>query len=97
MKKLLAPFAHGALHLQNHIVMAPMTRSRALHNVPNELMATYYQQRAAAGLIVTEGTAPSPDGLGYPRIPGAFSEEQVAGWRKVTEACTPAAPKSSCS
>jgi N-ethylmaleimide reductase len=63
-----------------------MTRSRALHNVPNALMATYYQQRSTAGLIITEATAPSPDGLGYPRIPGIFSEEQVEGWRKVTEA-----------
>ncbi len=59
--------------------MAPMTRSRALQNVPNELMVTCYQQRAAAGLIVTEGTAPGPEGLGYPRIPGVFPEDQGAG------------------
>jgi N-ethylmaleimide reductase len=72
MKKLLAPFAHGPLQLQNHVVMAPMTRSRALHNVPNALMATYYQQRSAAGLIITEGTAPSSDGLGYPAFRASF-------------------------
>jgi N-ethylmaleimide reductase len=61
--------------------MAPMTRNRSLGNVPGELVATYYQQRAGAGLIVTEGTAPDPDGLGYARIPGVFSAAQVAGWR----------------
>jgi N-ethylmaleimide reductase len=62
-----------------------MTRSRAIGNVPNELMARYYRQRAGAGLIVTEGTSPSPNGLGYPRIPGIFSDEQEAGWRGVTD------------
>jgi N-ethylmaleimide reductase len=66
--------------------MAPMTRSRAPGNVPNDLMAKYYRQRASAGLIVTEGTSPSPNGLGYARIPGIFSEAQVAGWKKVTQA-----------
>jgi N-ethylmaleimide reductase len=64
--------------------MAPMTRSRALNNIPNDLMATYYKQRATAGLIITEGTSPSPNGLGYARIPGIFSEAQVEGWKKVT-------------
>lgn len=72
--------------LANRAVMAPMTRSRALGNVPNDLMATYYGQRAEAGLIVTEGTAPTPHGLGYPRIPGIFSDAQVQGWKPVTEA-----------
>jgi N-ethylmaleimide reductase len=66
--------------------MAPMTRSRAIGNVPNDLMAEYYEQRSSAGLIITEGTAPSPNGLGYARIPGNFSDAQVAGWRKVTAA-----------
>ena len=66
--------------------MAPMTRSRAINNVPNELMAGYYAQRAGAGLIITEGTAPLPAALGYPRIPGIFSAEQVEGWKKVTAA-----------
>jgi N-ethylmaleimide reductase len=72
--------------MQNRIVMAPMTRNRAIDNLPNALMAEYYAQRASAGLIVTEGTSPSPDGLGYPRIPGLFFEAQVAGWKGVTEA-----------
>jgi len=66
--------------------MAPMTRSRAIGNLPNELMATYYAQRSGAGLIVTEGTSPSPEGLGYPRIPGIYSQAQVEGWKKVTGA-----------
>jgi len=76
----------GDIELQNRIVMAPMTRSRAIGNVPNELMAMYYSQRASAGLIITEGTAPSPNGLGYARIPGCFSKDQVEGWKKVTSA-----------
>lgn len=71
---------------KNHIVMAPMTRSRATGNLPNELMARYYEQRAAAGLIITEGTAPVPDGTGYTRIPGIYSEAQVEGWKKTTAA-----------
>ncbi|MCB9686415.1 MAG: alkene reductase [Alphaproteobacteria bacterium] len=83
---LFSPYQLGPIELANRIVMSPMTRSRALGNVPNELIATYYAQRAEAGLIVTEGTSPSPDGLGYARIPGLFSAEQVAGWRKVTTA-----------
>lgn len=66
--------------------MAPMTRCRAIGNVPNELMAQYYSQRSEAGLIITEGTSPSPNGLGYARIPGIFSDNQIKGWRKTTEA-----------
>ena len=66
--------------------MAPMTRSRAVGNIPNDIMAKYYGNRADAGLIITEGTAPSPDGLGYARIPGLFNKEQVTGWKKVTAA-----------
>lgn len=66
--------------------MAPMTRSRATGNIPNELMAKFYSQRAAAGLIITEGTSPSPNGLGYSRIPGIFSVVQVEGWKKITNA-----------
>lgn len=76
----------GQLTLQNRLVMSPMTRNRATGNVPNELMAQYYAQRAGAGLIITEGTSPSPNGLGYPRIPGIFSAAQVAGWKRVAEA-----------
>jgi N-ethylmaleimide reductase len=69
------------------MVMAPMTRSRAVEaSTPNALMAEYYAQRAAAGLIVTEGTSPSPNGVGYPRIPGLWSAGQVAGWKLVTDA-----------
>jgi N-ethylmaleimide reductase len=67
--------------------MAPMTRSRAVDaNTPNALMAEYYGQRAAAGLIITEGVSPSPNGLGYARIPGLFNDQQVRGWRMVTDA-----------
>ncbi len=83
---LFTPAKLGSLTLSNHIVMAPMTRSRAIGNVPNDLMATYYGQRATAGLIITEGTSPSPNGLGYARIPGIYSEEQVEGWKKITTA-----------
>jgi len=68
-------------------VMAPMTRSRALEaNTPNALMAEYYGQRASAGLIVTEATSPSPNGLGYARIPALFDAGHVAGWKLVTDA-----------
>ncbi len=75
----------GKLQLNNRIVMAPMTRSRAVGNIPNELMEKYYRMRAGAGLIITEGASPSPNGLGYARIPGMFSDAQVQGWKKVTE------------
>ncbi len=84
--KLFEPAKVGAIALKNHIVMSPMTRCRAIGNVPNDLMAEYYKQRSGAGLIVTEGTSPSPNGLGYARIPGMFSKEQVEGWKKVTTA-----------
>jgi N-ethylmaleimide reductase len=83
---LFTPEKIGALDLKNRIVMAPMTRSRAIGNIPNEIMATYYEQRSGAGLIITEGTSPSPNGLGYARIPGIFSDEQVEGWKKITTA-----------
>jgi len=86
MNTLLTPYNKGSLQLKNHLVMAPMTRSRAINNLPNELMVAYYAQRAGAGLIITEGTAPSPDALGYSRIPGIFSKEQTTAWRAVTEA-----------
>ena len=86
MSLLFSKATLGSLPLQNHLVMAPMTRNRATGNIPNELMAQYYAQRATAGLIITEGTSPSPNGLGYPRIPGIFSAEQIAGWKLVTDA-----------
>lgn len=89
MEHLFTPHAVGELTVNNRIVMAPMTRSRALNNIPNELMAEYYGQRAAAGLLITEGTSPSPNGLGYARIPGIFTDEQVKGWRKITSAVHP--------
>jgi len=85
MKKLLMPFLKGNFELKNHLVMAPMTRSRAIGNLPNQLMAAYYGQRTGAGLIVTEGTAPAPEALGYPRIPGIFSQEQTEAWKPVTD------------
>ncbi len=83
---LLSDFQLGSSHLKSRVVMAPMTRSRATGNLPNDMMVQYYADRAGAGLIITEGTAPSPDGLGYPRIPGAYSEAQMAGWKKITDA-----------
>lgn len=82
---LFTAVALGKLQLKNRIVMAPMTRSRATGNVPNELMAQYYRMRADAGLIITEGTSPSPNGLGYARIPGVYSDAQVQGWKRVTD------------
>ena len=85
--RLLSPYRLGRFDLKNRMVMSPMTRSRALDgNVPNPLAATYYAQRAAAGLIITEATQVSPQGVGYIRTPGIHSAEQVAGWRTVTEA-----------
>jgi N-ethylmaleimide reductase len=86
MSLLFSPTTLGSLKLQNRLVMAPMTRSRAPGNVPNDLMVQYYAQRASAGLIVTEGTSPSPNGIGYARIPGIYSAEQVAGWKRVSDA-----------
>ncbi len=77
----------GAILLSNRIVMSPMTRDRAGSNdVPTDLMAAYYRQRASAGLIVTEGVQPSPAGKGYWRTPGIYSQEQVSAWAKVAEA-----------
>lgn len=84
--KLFDKYNLGSIELKNRIVMAPMTRSRAIHNIPNDLMVEYYKQRADAGLLITEGTAPSANGLGYPRIPGIYNKAQVKGWKKVTEA-----------
>jgi N-ethylmaleimide reductase len=84
---LFSSFQLGELELANRTVMAPMTRSRAVEgNVPNPLAATYYAQRASAGLLITEGTQVSPQGVGYIRTPGIHSAEQVAGWKTVTDA-----------
>jgi len=83
---LFSSFALGSFTVPNRVVMSPMTRCRAIGNVPNEMMAKYYELRASAGLIITEGTAPSANGLGYARIPGCYTQEQMLGWRGVTRA-----------
>ncbi|MCU6497056.1 alkene reductase [Rugamonas sp. A1-17] len=84
---LFDPYALRGIQLNNRAVMAPLTRSRAVdNNTPNSLMATYYAQRATAGLIITEGTSPSPNGLGYARIPGLYNDAHVQGWKQVTDA-----------
>lgn len=87
MADVFSPVRIGDLALRNRVVMAPMTRDRAGPlDEPTDLMVEYYRQRASAGLIVTEGTQPSPHGKGYWRTPGIHSPEQVAGWRKVADA-----------
>ena len=83
---LFSTYQLGNSTLKNRIVMAPMTRSRALGNIPNSLMERYYSQRATAGLIITEGSATSPNALGYTNVPGLFSDAQVNGWKPVTSA-----------
>lgn len=84
---LFTPVQLGALALPNRVVMAPMTRDRAgPDDVPTQLMVDYYRQRASAGLIITEGTQPSPEGKGYWRTPGIHSAAQIAGWARVAEA-----------
>jgi N-ethylmaleimide reductase len=84
--KLFQPLSAGPLSLKNRVAMAPMTRSRAPGAVPNALMGEYYHQRASAGLIITEGTAPAPEALGYARIPGIFNQAQRAGWAPIVDA-----------
>lgn len=84
---LFTPVELGSLELPNRIVMSPMTRIRADENcVPSEMMVRYYSQRASAGLIITEGTHPSPMGRGYTHPPGLHTKQQAEGWRKVTDA-----------
>lgn len=84
---LFTPVRMGALELANRIIMAPMTRDRAgPGDVPTDLMTEYYRQRASAGLIITEGTQPSPEGKGYWRTPGIYTQEQVDGWARVADA-----------
>lgn len=86
-KRLLEPFALGPLQLPNRMVMAPLTRCRALEgDVPGPLAVQYYRQRASAGLIISEGSQVSPQGKGYMRTPGIHSAAQVAGWQDVTSA-----------
>ncbi|HKI62585.1 MAG TPA: alkene reductase [Mariprofundaceae bacterium] len=86
MTDLFSPVQLGKLKLSSRIVMAPMTRNRAPENIPTDLMAEYYTQRASAGLIITEGAQISEQGIGYPATPGIHSPEQVAGWQKITDA-----------
>ncbi len=87
MNPLFQPLQVGDLNLPNRIVMAPLTRCRAdAGRVPNALMARYYAQRASAGLILTEATSVTPQGVGYPDTPGIWSDEQVEGWKRVTHA-----------
>jgi N-ethylmaleimide reductase len=83
---LLSPYPLGPLRLPNRVVMAPMTRNRATDNLPNDLMARYYRQRASAGLVITEATQVHPRGRGYPNTPGIHSHAQVEGWQSVTDA-----------
>ena len=84
---LLTPVEVGPYSLPNRIVMSPLTRSRAGEgNAPVALNVTYYEQRATAGLIISEATQVSAQGVGYPDTPGIHTDEQVAGWRRVTEA-----------
>ena len=84
---LLTSYNLSGLELSNRMVMAPMTRSRAdKNNVPTDLMAKYYRQRSSAGLIISEGTQISEQGIGYPWTPGIHTDEQVKGWKKVTKA-----------
>ncbi|WP_208116428.1 alkene reductase [Paraburkholderia sp. BL10I2N1] len=87
LDQLLSPVQVGAYKLRNRMVMAPLTRSRAgTGDAPTPLIAQYYQQRASAGLIITEASQISPQGKGYPRTPGIHSAAQIAGWRQVTDA-----------
>ena len=87
MSILHTPLQVGAFYLPNRILMAPLTRCRASDGrVPNDLMAEYYRQRSSAGLILSEATSVDPMGVGYPDTPGIWNEEQIVGWRKVTQA-----------
>lgn len=88
MSTLFDPITIGALQLKNRVIMAPLTRARAVggQRVPNALMAEYYAQRASAGLIISEATSVTPQGVGYDNTPGIWSDEQVEGWKLVTGA-----------
>lgn len=86
MTTLFSPLKIGDIQLSNRIVMAPLTRNRSPGAVPNTLNATYYEQRASAGLIITEGTPITQQGQGYADVPGLYTPEALAGWRQVTDA-----------
>jgi N-ethylmaleimide reductase len=97
LKPLLEPFVMRALQLKNRFVMAPLTRQRAGKKLePTNLHAQYYEQRAGAGLIISEASQISPKGQGYPNTPGIYSQEQIAGWEKVTTAVHQAGGKIVC-
>ena len=86
MPSIFDRYRLGAVEMKNHIVMAPMTRSRAMTLAPDDDTVTYYRLRAGAGLIITEGTPVSEQGRGYAYTPGIYSPDQIAGWRRVTDA-----------
>lgn len=87
MSVLTEPLVLGGLNLPNRIVMAPLTRARSGNErIPNTLMAEYYQQRASAGLIISEATSISPSAVGYENTPGIWSQAQIDGWKLVTKA-----------
>ena len=87
MSDLFSPVKLGSIAMSNRMVMAPLTRNRAsMEGVPQDINVTYYEQRASAGLIITEATPISPMGHGYPLLPGIYTDAQVAGWKKVTDA-----------
>ncbi len=87
MPSLLDPLQLGDLKLPNRVIMAPLTRLRGtIDNVPTPIMVDYYQQRASAGLILSEGTPISPQGVGYSQVPGLWSQQQVEAWRPITAA-----------
>ena len=83
---LQSPIKIGPYYLPNRLVMAPLTRMRAPQNIPTDLMVTYYEQRASAGLIISEASPISTQGVGYPATPCIYNDAQVAGWKKVTDA-----------
>lgn len=85
MASLFDPITIGDISLSNRVVMAPLTRNRSPQAVPNDLNVAYYEQRASAGLLITEGTAISHQGQGYADVPGLYKPEALAGWRKVTD------------
>lgn len=97
MSDLFSPVAIGAVHARNAIAMAPLTRQRADENgVPKPFVADYYAARATAGLIIAEGTQPSFMGQGYCRTPGIHTPDQIASWRRVTDAVHAQGAPSSC-
>ena len=84
---MFTPIKLGSIELRNRLVMAPLTRMRAIEgDVPNPLAKTYYEQRASAGLIISEATQISPLGKGYPATPGIYSAEQTAAWKEIVSA-----------